>query len=126
MADSTAKIIIVDDEELLRESLKDFLEDLDYLVNTAGSIKETIEIVENNKPDLIVVDMNLPDGNGGELIRKIADKYSEIKYIIHTGENPYIISEFLSEIGITAENIIYKPFKDLSEFVNKVESLLKK
>lgn len=64
------KILIVDDEKMMTELLSDHLLDCGYETITANSSREAIELLQK-KPDLIILDINMPDMNGLELCRNI-------------------------------------------------------
>ena len=64
------KILIVDDEKMMTELLSDHLRDCDYETITANDSREAIELLQKN-PDLIILDINMPDMDGLELCRNI-------------------------------------------------------
>mgnify|MGYP003667141244 CR=1 FL=1 len=65
------QILIVEDEQAIREALKEILEMSGYKVITANNGKEGYERVLDNKPDLILSDINMPEWNGYELLAAI-------------------------------------------------------
>lgn len=79
------KILIIDDEEMLCESLKDILEDEGYEVLTATNSLSALTQIEDSTPDVIISDINLPDINGLELLKRIKREYPGIEIIIMTG-----------------------------------------
>ena len=85
MADKIA-IMIVDDHPLFREGLKSIIgRDQRYeIVDEAGSGQSALEKAEKIKPDLMMVDLSLPDMSGIQLTRKILAKLPQIKIIIVT------------------------------------------
>ena len=126
MHDKPVKILIVDDDLAISESLKDFLIEIDYDVYTAASANEAITLVDKIKPHVILTDLSLPDIYGEKLIEDIAGKYPEIKFIIHTGKFDYSPSDRLKELGISKINILPKPIKDMFELVNTIQAVIKK
>ena len=119
------KILIVDDEKELHQTIKDYLEDeTGFRVDLVFSGEEGIEILDKLNPDICIVDMRLPKMNGNEFIIKTHEKLPDCKFIIHTGSIDYQIPSELSQIGMTNESVIYKPVLDLSEFSNKIRKLL--
>lgn len=61
-------ILIVEDEDFLRSSLADFLEDHGYVVLTAPNAENGLEQLAHDHPDVCIVDIRLPDMNGNEFI----------------------------------------------------------
>ena len=82
-------ILIVEDHELTRFGLKTTFEDVEFIqtVFEAENAEKAIEIVDNNKIDLVIMDLGLPNINGIEATKKIRSKHSEIKVIILTSHN---------------------------------------
>ena len=65
------KILIIDDDEALSDIMKEMLEDYDYQVEQAFSVDESFEILTDKKYDLILLDINLPDGDGFEICNEL-------------------------------------------------------
>ncbi len=78
------KILIIDDEEMLCESLKDILQEDGYEVVTATTALSALAEIEKDIPDVIISDINLPDINGLELLKRIKNECPEIEIIIMT------------------------------------------
>ena len=80
------KFLLVDDHFLFREGLKSILtgQQSCQIVGTAETIAETITKVEEVKPDLILMNFNLPDGNGLEATQAILAKYPEVRIVFST------------------------------------------
>lgn len=95
-------ILIVDDHPLVAGGVSTMLSDLDEL-NVIGSCKtgaETIKFLSQNYPDIILLDINLPDIDGLELCSDIKKQYSDIKVIGLTSTNEAaIIAGFLQRGG---------------------------
>lgn len=64
------KLLIVDDEEEILQMLKEYFTMLDYIVYTAGSGKEALRLIDQ-APDLIILDINMPEMDGLEVCRKV-------------------------------------------------------
>ena len=82
MSAKPIRVLIVDDEQQIRDSMTFFLKDMEYEVYTAGSVKETFSILEKVELHLIIADLNLPDGYGENLIEDIAELENKIKLIL--------------------------------------------
>ena len=70
------KILIVDDEDLIRWSLRKKISNWGYQVLEAANAKAAIETAEKESPDLILLDIRLPDMSGLEVLRTIREKNS--------------------------------------------------
>ena len=80
------RIIIVDDHVLFREGLAAIIKsepDID-VVGLAGNVQDAIDAVHALKPDIVLMDFNLPDGTGAEASRKIIQDYPECKVVFMT------------------------------------------
>ncbi len=101
------KILIIEDEELISNELKNLLDNNNYegiiLKNFSESLKEILEI----KPDLILLDINIPYVNGETLLKQLREK-SNIPVIMVTSRNSDI-DEALS-ITYGADDYITKPY----------------
>src|SRR5690242_12507792 len=103
------KILICDDEEGIRESLKLILEDFyPLIVATEGS--QCLECLDNAKDiGLVLLDIKMPQLNGLEILKKIKEKRQDLNVIIVTG---YKSVETATEaVRLGASGYIVKPFK---------------
>lgn len=79
------KILLVDDDCALSDSLKDILEDSDYTVYMAGTGAEAMAALDRNAIDLIILDYNLPDGKGLDWAARFNEHRYGIKIFLITG-----------------------------------------
>ncbi|MBM4306595.1 MAG: sigma-54-dependent Fis family transcriptional regulator [Deltaproteobacteria bacterium] len=105
-------ILIVDDDDVLRETLSDVLKKAEYEVHSVGSGGETLSVLKRNIIDLILLDMKLPDVDGLELLKKIKEFDTEILVIIMTAYSD--VQNAVSAMKSGAYHYINKPF-DLEE-----------
>lgn len=79
-------VFLVDDHEVVRRGVGDLLEEEDDLtvVGQAGSVAEALTRIPSLQPDIAVLDMRLPDGNGVELCRELRSRMPELKCLILT------------------------------------------
>lgn len=104
------KIIVVNNDKSFIKGLKYSLEQDDYLVEAAYSIKEAKEKTKNKTYDLVILDLLLPDGNGLSLCQTIREQ-SQVPIIIITEKEEDINKILALEYG--ADDYITKPFNDL-------------
>ena len=118
------KILIVDDIEINREILRDRMIQLNVDFIEAGSGKEALSIIEDEHPDLILLDIMIPEMDGFEVCRILKDKPStwHIPIIFLTALSD--ASEKIKAFELGAVDFISKPF-DGSEVVARVKTHLK-
>ena len=123
------KVVLVDDHEVVRQGLKTLIngeEDLD-VVGEAGDVDNAIRQVGYHTPDVVVMDVRLPDGTGVEACREIRSRWPDVKVLMLTS---YADEEALvSSIMAGASGYVLKRIDsgDLVDAVRKVgngESLL--
>jgi DNA-binding NtrC family response regulator len=115
-------ILIVDDEEGLREGLSKLLEIEGYAALAAESGEQALEILQQSHIDLVLTDMRMPGMNGIDLLKKIRERYPGIGVIILTGYGQ--IESYIEAMNFGAIEYVSKPFKvnELKFIVNKVLS----
>jgi len=121
-----AKVLIMDDEEIIRKVAGNLLEHLGHEVTFARNGKEAITLYKRSKKtkrpfDLLILDLTVPDGMGGKkALEKLLDFDPDVKAIISTGySNDPVLSEY-KNIGF--KGFIIKPYKidQLSDILKKV------
>ncbi len=81
---SKANILVVDDQDSIRHFVRKALEDEGYTVETAASVREARTAVERDMPDMIFLDLKLPDGTGMELLREVKRLQPEVPIVLMT------------------------------------------
>ncbi|MGZ7066244.1 MAG: response regulator transcription factor [Candidatus Aminicenantales bacterium] len=118
------KILIVDDDSVLRESLATGLEAEGYSVSQARDGREGLGKATEWRPDLVVLDLVMPQLGGLEVCRKMREAGIESPIIILTGEKKEEIDKVLGlELG--ADDYMVKPF-GMSELVARVHAVLRR
>ena len=119
---STKKVLICDDEEGIRESLKLILSDFYELILTKDGL-QCLDVLEKSKDiGLVLMDIKMPKVNGLDVLKQIKAKYPKLDVVIITG---YKSVETATEaVRLGASGYIVKPFKS-EEILATVKSLLK-
>lgn len=103
-----AKVLIVDDEAIVRESLHDWLTDTGYQVSTAEDGPQALEILEKEKLGIIIADLVMPGMDGIELMKRAKEIVPNVEVIIITAYGS--IPTAISAIREGAYDYIEKPF----------------
>ena len=115
------KILIVDDEAGIVQEIKEFLEEEGYETYAADSAKAGIRMLEELQPDVIMIDVKLPDASGTEVLRACKEKSPATKTIMVTG---YVDQHVMDEAeSIGRDTFLQKPF-DLVRLTEEIETLL--
>ena len=116
---SAAKLLVVDDDDAVREITAAMLRDLGYCVIEAGSAGAALELVEAHPDlDLMVVDFAMPGMNGAELTRQVQARRPGLSFVFVTG---YADRSALA--GISEAQIVSKPFVT-EEFAEKLRHMI--
>ncbi len=121
---SQVRVLIVDDEPAVRDSIEGFLEDCEFNVTVSESAEDALDLIKEKKFDVAIVDMRLPGMNGDTLVLKAHALVPALKYLILTGSLDYDISKDLLGIGLKQDNILRKPLKGLTRLVDCIEKIL--
>ena len=101
------KILIIDDDFEIREILDSFLTSNKYLTDTAENLAEAEIRLSSFQPDLILLDMHLPDGNGIDFLKIINKKNISAPVIMVTGVTEKEVA--LKSLELGASDYITKP-----------------
>jgi len=114
------KVLIVEDDEMLGDELRDVFLQWGFVAITVASVNAFWEQVQDFKPQLIVVDLTLPDGSGVDIIRDVRSK-SDIGIIVMSGRSDEIERVVCIETG--ADDYVVKPFSS-REMVARIRQLM--
>ena len=125
METRTPCILIVDDEEAIRRSLKAYLADEGYNILSAESGEEGINILKTETIDAAIVDIRLAGIDGTVFIEQAHQILPHMVFLICTGSVEFKLPEKLKSIGMKNNHIFRKPVSDLSVLAETVKNLLK-
>jgi two-component system response regulator DevR len=117
MSDSI-RTFLVDDHELIRRALRELLtaeDDID-VVGEAGTVAEATDRILEERPDVVVLDLRLPDGQGTEVVRRVAEQVPDTKWLVLTsfddpaevrdavdaGASGYLLKDTAAEATVSA------------------------
>lgn len=116
------RVLLVDDEEMIRDSVSAYLEDEGFSVYCTASAEEALESIVSISPVVCISDLRLPGMDGEKFIVRAYDLCPSTIFMLHTGML-YILSDELRAIGMTADDVLLKPIHDLSRLVDKIRNL---
>ena len=116
------RILVVDDEEKIVNLVRNYLEKEGFEVFTADSGNEALKLFESEKPDLVVLDLMMPDMNGYDVCRRICS-VSKTPVIMLTAKTDEVDKLLGLELG--ADDYITKPFS-LRELAARIRVVLRR
>jgi DNA-binding NarL/FixJ family response regulator len=82
------KLVIIDDHEALREGLEVLLgQEGMEVVGVAGTVAAGVDVVDDMEPDIVIVDIRLPDGSGIDLTKTLLGRRPDLGVILYTGDS---------------------------------------
>ncbi|HCL2755312.1 TPA: SpoIIE family protein phosphatase [Pseudomonas aeruginosa EF8E] len=118
----SATLLIIDDDEVVRESLAAYLEDSNFKVLQALNGLQGLQIFESEQPDLVICDLRMPQIDGLELIRRIRQTASETPIIVLSGAG--VMSDAVEALRLGAADYLIKPLEDLAVLEHSVRRAL--
>ena len=116
------KILVVDDEELIRNVIKEYLMMENYTVDEAGDGQEAIEKAKNNDYNLIIMDIMMPKMDGYQACKEIK-KTKDVPFIMLSARSEEYYKLIGFDLGI--DDYVTKPFSP-KELVARVKAILKR
>jgi two-component system response regulator MprA len=116
-------ILVIDDDEKITSMLRRGLAFEGYKVNTANQAKEGLKLVLENAPDIIILDVMMPDIDGWEACRRIRESGSHIPILMLTAKDD--IQDRVKGLDMGADDYLVKPFA-LEELFARVRALLRR
>jgi two-component system, OmpR family, KDP operon response regulator KdpE len=116
-----AEILIIDDEPLIRKLLEITLQSHGFLVKSAMSAKEGIIMAENHPPELILLDLGLPDQSGHNVLKSLRKWYTNPVIILSVQKNE---EDIITALDNGANDYLSKPFRT-GELLARIRSALR-
>src|SRR4051794_5132765 len=101
------RAVVVDDEPAILRLLKPVLEANNYHFISAGTVAEAIKRIATDSPDIVVLDLGLPDGDGKEVIRQVRS-WSDVPIVILSARDRE--AEKIEALDLGADDFVNKPF----------------
>lgn len=118
-----ARVMIVDDEHDFAATLAERLRLRSYNAHVVVSHSETLALVDKIKPDVVLLDLNLPGISGIEILMTLRNVYPEVEVILLTGHMD--LASTIEGLRLDSFHYLIKPF-DLQELIEKIDTVRKK
>ncbi|WP_026903111.1 response regulator transcription factor [Pedobacter glucosidilyticus] len=117
------KILIIEDENELAESISEYLSEENYLCEFARTYSQALEKIESFNYDCILLDIMLPDGNGINILQELKKRDKQEGVIIISAKNA--LDDKINGLQIGADDYLTKPFH-LSELAARIYSIIRR
>ncbi|MCD4719864.1 MAG: response regulator [Desulfobacula sp.] len=117
------KILTIDDEFYIRQSIRSYLEDYGFIVFEAENGQNGLEVFDRENPDLVLLDLRMPEMGGLEVLEILKAKAPDIPLVVASGTGN--ISAVVEALHLGAWDYILKPIEDMSVLYHSVQKCLK-
>lgn len=117
------KILIIEDELKLAESISEYLSEDNYLCEFASTFLEAMNKIETYDYDCVILDIMLPDGNGLQILQELKSQNKQDGVIIVSAKNA--VEDKVNGLQLGADDYLTKPFH-LSELMARVYSIIRR
>jgi CheY-like chemotaxis protein len=116
-------VLVVDDEQAVRENLAAYLEDEDMLVIEAESGEHAVDLADKGeKFDVCIMDMRLPGMDGNATIVALHQLRPDLMFLVHTGSANYALPPELRALGMTEEHVFMKPLANMGVLADAIRA----
>ncbi len=117
-------ILTIDDEAVVRTTIRAYLEDYDYTVETAENGKVGLEIINKKHFDLVLVDLRMPEVDGLEVLSVLREKQPDLPIIVISGTGE--IGDVVEALRLGAWDYLLKPITDMNILRHSIERSLER
>lgn len=121
---SSTCVLVIDDDEAIRESFSGHLEDCGFRVLSAENGRVGLEVFERRRPDIVLVDLRMPEMDGFEVLSRIKEQSSEIPLIVVSGTGE--LGDAIEAVRRGAWDYLTKPVEDLSALTHAIHKALER
>jgi len=118
------KLLLIDDDKGLLESIKYYFEDQDCEVLAASNGEEGLKLFYEEKPEIVLVDLNMPGMDGNNIVAHLARNFPDVPVLVVSGTG--LIKEAIRSINLGAWDFITKPILNFEELEMSVLKALEK
>ena len=107
------RILLIDDDDLLRAAIGDLLEDGGYVVASAGAGDAGLRMFRAARPDLVITDLTMPEPNGIDIVRALSNEVPRPRIIVISGGGEQFdsLTNLRRAQSLGADRVLEKPFR---------------
>ncbi len=118
------RILTIEDEDLLREYVCDYLEDIGFVTLQADNGRLGLELIRSEVPDLVLTDLRMPEMNGLDVLAAMQKEFPEIPVVVISGTGT--LNDVVQTLKLGAWDYILKPIHDYSILELSVKRVLER
>jgi len=115
-------VVLIDDNDIVRECVGAYLEDEGFTVLYAVCGEDALESIAQVHPAACISDLRMAGMSGEAFIEQAFKLSPTTGYLLHTGAD-YILSDSLREIGMTPDDIFFKPIHELATLTDRIRAI---
>jgi DNA-binding NtrC family response regulator len=109
---ANAAVLVIDDEELIRQSIATYLNDSGFAVHEADDGPGGLRMIEDHAPDVVLLDLRMPEMDGLEVLARVTRSWTNIPVIVVTGAG--VLKDAIEAVRLGAFDFISKPISDMA------------
>jgi DNA-binding NtrC family response regulator len=123
-SDARTKVLVIDDDDSVRESFRNYLEDNDYIIYEATNGRQGLELFATEKPDVVLVDLRMPELDGLQVLGKITTASPDTPIIVISATG--LIGDAVEAMHLGTWDYLLKPVIDLAILRNSITKALER
>ncbi len=116
------RLLVIDDEAFVRDSLAAYLEDSGYVVDEAADGRQGLELFERNQPDVVLLDLKMPTMDGLAVLKVLGNHPSDVPVIVISGAG--VMSDVVEALRYGASDYLIKPIGDMEVLEHSIARCL--
>lgn len=124
MSQNPVRILIIDDERMVREILTAYLEDSGFEVTKASDGQAGIEQIRNHQPDLVLCDLRMPGMDGLQVLATVTREFPELPILVVSGMGG--MSDAIQALKLGAWDYVTKPIEDMAVLEHAIDHALER
>ncbi|WNO11694.1 fused response regulator/phosphatase [Teredinibacter sp. KSP-S5-2] len=124
MTDESRELLVIDDDNIVRESIVAYLEDSGFIVHQAANGRSGLEIFNQLNPQLVITDLRMPDIDGLKILKEIRKLNGQIPVIVISGMG--VVRDVVEALRHGATDYLVKPLVDMEVLVHSIRRALER